>query len=200
MCLKTSPEVGEAMQSGEAEPKFVEVGRHLKRRRKERYLTLRDVSELTGLSAGHISRIERDVAVPSLPVLGRLCAALDLNPADLFAGLPEGREPAPLVSAERHQPAADYPDLNLELLPRNALSLTAPEATAAVMVRVEQGQAKVSSNQGERILLAGEGMIILNTGALHVAHHTGTAQACLRIGFFAGTRFDVIGMTPPDAT
>lgn len=197
MSTNTQQEVSEFSRRDRGEPNVFELGRHLMRRRKQCYLTLRDVSERTGLSAGHISKIERDLALPTLPVLGRLCDALDLNPAELFAASPGG-ESSSFASAGKGRLEADHPGLHLELLPANAVSLAAPEATAAVMVRGESGQAKITSGPEARTLRAGEGMLILTSGTFHITHHSpGPAPARLRISFFAGTQLDIIGASPP---
>lgn len=200
MSTNPQPEVSEVPLPGRAEQNVFEFGRQLMRRRKQCCLTLRDVSERTGLSAGHISKIERDVAVPTLPVLGRLCAVLDLNPAELFAALPGSGESSSSADAGKRRLEADHPVLNLELSPDNAVSLAAPEATAAVLVRVEAGQAKITSGPDVRTLRAGEGTLILTAGTVRIAHHgIGPAPARLRLSFFAGAQLDIIGTNPPDS-
>ncbi|BCW44737.1 helix-turn-helix transcriptional regulator [Arthrobacter sp. StoSoilB5] len=201
MSPNTQPKVSDVGRPGRVEPNVFELGRHLMRRRKQCYLTLRDVADRTGLSAGHISKIERDVALPTLPVLGRLCDALNLHPADVFAALPGSGESSSFAVAGQRGLEADHPGLNLELLPDNAVSLAAPEATAAVMVRVESGQTKITSGPEVRTLRAGEGTLLLNSGTFHITHHSpGPLPVRLRISFFAGTQLDIIGANPPGST
>lgn len=54
------------------------VGPQIRRRRRDRSLTLARVSELTGLNIGYLSQVENDKASPSLETLAALAAALDV--------------------------------------------------------------------------------------------------------------------------
>ena len=54
------------------------VGGQIRRRRRDRGLTLAAVAELTGLNIGYLSQVENDKASPSLETLSSLAAALDV--------------------------------------------------------------------------------------------------------------------------
>jgi transcriptional regulator with XRE-family HTH domain len=54
------------------------VGAQIRRRRRDRALTLSRVAELTGLNVGYLSQVENDKASPSLETLAALAAALDV--------------------------------------------------------------------------------------------------------------------------
>lgn len=54
------------------------VGAHVRRRRRDRGLTLAAVAELTGLNVGYLSQVENDKASPSLETLAALADALDV--------------------------------------------------------------------------------------------------------------------------
>lgn len=54
------------------------VGAQVRRRRRDRGLTLAAVSELTGLNVGYLSQVENDKASPSLETLAALAGALDV--------------------------------------------------------------------------------------------------------------------------
>jgi transcriptional regulator with XRE-family HTH domain len=54
------------------------VGGQIRRRRRDRGLTLAAVAELTGLNIGYLSQVENDKASPSLETLASLAAALDV--------------------------------------------------------------------------------------------------------------------------
>jgi transcriptional regulator with XRE-family HTH domain len=54
------------------------VGAQIRRRRRERALTLAGVAELTGLNVGYLSQLENDKASPSLETLAALADALDV--------------------------------------------------------------------------------------------------------------------------
>jgi transcriptional regulator with XRE-family HTH domain len=54
------------------------VGAQIRRRRRERNLTLSEVADLTGLNIGYLSQVENDKASPSLETLAALADALDV--------------------------------------------------------------------------------------------------------------------------
>ena len=54
------------------------VGAQIRRRRRERSLTLSDVAARTGLNIGYLSQVENDKASPSLETLAALADALDV--------------------------------------------------------------------------------------------------------------------------
>lgn len=54
------------------------VGVQVRRRRRDRGLTLADVSERTGLNVGYLSQVENDKASPSLETLAALAEALEV--------------------------------------------------------------------------------------------------------------------------
>jgi transcriptional regulator with XRE-family HTH domain len=54
------------------------VGARIRRRRRERSLTLAQVAEATGLNVGYLSQVENDKASPSLETLAGLANALDV--------------------------------------------------------------------------------------------------------------------------
>jgi transcriptional regulator with XRE-family HTH domain len=54
------------------------VGAQIRRRRRDRGLTLAAVADLTGLNIGYLSQVENDKASPSLETLSSLAAALDV--------------------------------------------------------------------------------------------------------------------------
>jgi transcriptional regulator with XRE-family HTH domain len=62
------------------------LGEALKRRRRERNLTLEQLSAKSGVSRAAISKIERGDSGASTPVLGKLAEALDLSISQLVGG------------------------------------------------------------------------------------------------------------------
>ena len=68
------------------------VGTALKQHRLSQHLTIQDVSELSDISRGMLSRIENDQATPSLDALQRICQALGVSLSNLFKDfdIPEG--------------------------------------------------------------------------------------------------------------
>ena len=64
-------------------PSSAELGRRIKLMRVARGFTLKDLEERGGISATHVSEIERGKASPTVGALGRIAHALGLRPAAL---------------------------------------------------------------------------------------------------------------------
>ena len=90
----TTDEAVEAYET--ADPHPIELGRRIKMLRVSRGLTLKDLEERGGISATHVSEIERGKASPTVGALSRIALALAVRPATLV-------EPRtlPLVSVTR---------------------------------------------------------------------------------------------------
>jgi transcriptional regulator with XRE-family HTH domain len=73
------------------DPSPAELGRRIKALRRARGLTLKDLEERGGISATHVSEIERGRASPTVGALGRIARALGMRPATLVEphALPE---------------------------------------------------------------------------------------------------------------
>ena len=69
------------------DPSPGEFGRRLKMLRLSRGLTLKDLEERGGISATHVSEIERGKASPTVGALGRIARALGMRPATLLEPL-----------------------------------------------------------------------------------------------------------------
>lgn len=70
------------------------IGSRLRRRRRAKRMTLREVAQLTGLSEGYISQLERGRVTGSIASLQKLTRALGLNVGELFV---ETTDAAPAV-------------------------------------------------------------------------------------------------------
>lgn len=79
----------------------VDVGERLRRVRRLRRLTLRDVAERAGVSESFVSQVERGRTSPSVASLQRISAALGLAVSDLFAEN-GGERPRVLRRDDRH--------------------------------------------------------------------------------------------------
>lgn len=75
------------------------VGSRIRELRTSRGLTLARLAELTGLSTGLISQVERDITDPSLETLRRVARALDLPLFSLFRD--EDQASSVVVRADR---------------------------------------------------------------------------------------------------
>ena len=60
--------------------------------RKEREFTLKKLAERAGCTQSYISQVEKGLTVPSLSMVGKLAAALNINVIDLFGEFPNGNE------------------------------------------------------------------------------------------------------------
>jgi len=69
----------------------IRVGARLRARRLERGLTITEVAEQAGLTAGFISQLERDLTSASLSSLYRICAVLGLRVGNLIDDVPAGQ-------------------------------------------------------------------------------------------------------------
>ena len=69
------------------DPSPAELGRRIKLLRVARGLTLKNLEERGGISATHVSEIERGKASPTIGALGRIAHALGLRPASLVEPL-----------------------------------------------------------------------------------------------------------------
>lgn len=74
----------EEMNKSDLAPDPVELGEMLRHRRAEVSLTLQQLSDLTGISASHIGRVERGNRFPSAKVLRRLACHLKFEENELF--------------------------------------------------------------------------------------------------------------------
>jgi transcriptional regulator with XRE-family HTH domain len=78
--VTTAPETGE-----------LRVGPRLRARRRELGLTISEVAERAGLTAGFISQLERELTSASLSSLYRICAVLEIRVGNLVDDVPAGR-------------------------------------------------------------------------------------------------------------
>lgn len=69
----------------------IRVGARLRARRLEVGLTMSEVAARSGLTAGFISQLERDLTSASLSSLYRICAVLGLRVGSLIDDVPAGR-------------------------------------------------------------------------------------------------------------
>jgi len=82
---------------------------NLRRVRHEKDLTQEELAHRAGLSSRYIGNIERETVSSSVTVLGKLAAALDIDPCDLLKPLTkrrsatrDGARPAPRLSPQRN--------------------------------------------------------------------------------------------------
>ena len=64
----------------------VKIGKNLKAKRIERFLSQAELAEASGLSEAHVGRIERDEVEPHLSTIRKLAGALGVEPQELAKG------------------------------------------------------------------------------------------------------------------
>jgi len=173
------------------------VGSQIRRRRRERDLTLSGVAELTGLNIGYLSQVENDKASPSLETLASLAGALDV-PIAWFL-LDTSVAPRVVRAAERPQ----------RRMPRGSGAMTQVDGGIARDIAIFEGtmpaghrtgfhehpgdehhivlSGRVRFTQGESVVDAGAGDYVLLDGTLpHDAEAIGDDPARLMIVYPRG--------------
>lgn len=70
-------------------------GQRLSQIRKSLRVTQSNLAESCGISEEYLSKIERGLASPSFDVISRLCRGLNIEPVNLFSGIPAGNDTDP---------------------------------------------------------------------------------------------------------
>jgi transcriptional regulator with XRE-family HTH domain len=168
------------------------VGAQIRRRRRDRSLTLTQVAEATGLNVGYLSQVENDKASPSLETLAALAQALDV-PIAWFL-LEQSVEPRLVRASDRPR----------RRLPRGAGAMSQVDGGIARDVAIFEGlmpagyrtgfhahpgdehhlvlSGRVRISQGDAVVEAGAGDYVLLDGTLpHDAEAIGDEPARLII-------------------
>jgi len=134
------------------------LGRRLRSLRRARQLTLAQLAEETGFTAGYLSQIENGAAVPAISALADIAAALGADVAAFFPA-----EEAPRVRVSR---AGDPRRIRIESDATTEYTVLASRgsdgAFSALVARYTRGSADVPSRHfGERFMYvrAGEGRL-----------------------------------------
>lgn len=147
-----------------AAPQSATLGARLSARRARQGLSLRQLAAATGISASHLSAIERDVTHPSVAVLQTTAAALQTSVVALLGGPPvEGQA---VVRADARPPLqGDLDGVRIE-------QLAAVESVLeSLLFHVEPGGGSESySHAGDEFLfvLAGELEVVLDEAEIHL--------------------------------
>jgi transcriptional regulator with XRE-family HTH domain len=139
------------------------VGAILRRYRKESGISLQKLADLSGVSVGTISQVERDLANPSLRVLTSIRNALNLPASALFheIALPPERDPSFV------RRAAQRPRLELGYITKELLSAGTPHSLQLMILHIPAGNSsgdKKIRYPAEKAGLVLEGEIILTVG------------------------------------
>ena len=181
---------------------LIKLGLAIKTFRKEQNLTLATLSEMTGLTAGLLSRIENFRTIPSLPVLLKIAEALKVSPAELLAGIGETeasewmlirKNERPVIERENNQGFVYEMLLDREVSSCNLQSLVLSIEPGAVREKVKtDGEQFIYILEGDIVFCLGDKKINLSKGDLlffdgnieHVPENHGNTTASLLAVYF----------------
>jgi transcriptional regulator with XRE-family HTH domain len=134
------------------DPQWDVVGRRVREARLAAGMSVRELARRVGVSASHVSQVERGISAFSVPALYAVSREIDLSLHDLLAA-PGARPPAPepvevaeiqdLVADGIVQRADDHPSIQLSSGPRWSRLTTASEADAEFLEVVYQPGTRV---------------------------------------------------------
>lgn len=90
-----------------------ELGRSIKRKREEAGLSLRDVADVTGVSASTLSRIENGTGKPDADNIARLTNWLNVPMERIMSGRESGNEESKAVVYFPHEATPDIVEAHL---------------------------------------------------------------------------------------
>ncbi len=153
----------------------IELGKRIKQERLRKQLTLKDIEAKVGISATHVSEIERGRTAPTVGALSKIAAALDTKmsllvdlriPPPVAHTGPRDRAPFQIrignVSAEPLFPFLAGPDVSLFLLQ------VQPGEKDTAFLQAAAGEVFLNSLKGILEVTLGEERFILKEGdSLH---------------------------------
>lgn len=183
------------------------VGAQIRRRRRDRGLTLAEVAAATGLNIGYLSQVENDKASPSLETLAALAAAMDV-PIAWFL-LDQSVAPRVVRSAERPMREVPFADGELSQVDGGVardLAIFEARMPAGAHTGFHQHPGdehhvvlagRVRFLQGETVVEAGPGDYVLLDGTLpHDAQAIGGNPARLLIVYPRGGHSELTRAEP----
>lgn len=133
-----------------------QLGKRLRRRRRELDLTLKEVADGAGLSVGFISQIERGIATPSLSSLVAVSHVLQVEVGNFLS------QPVASTALSRHDQRATYAISENSLTYERVSSSFPGNVLRSVIIHEPPG------HRGEPIAHEGEEMMFVLKGAITV--------------------------------
>ena len=93
----------------------MELGERLRSLRKEKNLTLKDLSELANLSVPYLSDMEREEVNPSIESLQKVADAFNMTVRELFSGVEKLGESRPTSYPKGFKEFLDEPEFSEEI-------------------------------------------------------------------------------------
>jgi quercetin dioxygenase-like cupin family protein/lambda repressor-like predicted transcriptional regulator len=144
------------------EDEIVAVGKTIRTLRKEKGLSLRELSRLAGLSTSFLSMVERGRSSLALTSLNNVAKALDTDLADLFANERKVRVSHPLPHVSR----ADEDGRLSIASSQRVYKVLSPRAPGLILepllvtIRPDSGREEPYSHEGEEFAYVIEGELI----------------------------------------
>src|SRR6267142_1425988 len=126
-----------------------ELGRAIRRRREELALSLRDVADVTGVSASTLSRIENGTGKPDADNIARLTSWLDVPMERILKGTREGREETKAIVYYPHESTPEIVEAHLRA-DRNLTAETADALSELFRVAYSQFSRKDAARSGQK--------------------------------------------------
>ncbi|MDD5367912.1 MAG: helix-turn-helix domain-containing protein [Anaerolineaceae bacterium] len=141
------------------------IGQKIKDRRTEQDLSLRELGEITGLTAGFLSQIENGLTDPSISSLQRIATALKVP---MFTFLNGGSQPEQVVRHDARKKLS-FPDPHLEY---ELLTNDLTRQMAGFLIHLKSGE----SHQAQQLYKATEEMLFVLQGELEITISSNTYQ------------------------
>lgn len=120
------------------------LGRRIRRIRQEKGLTLKQIEAKVGVSATHISEIERGKTSPTIKALEKIAQALEVMPSQLIDLPPVARSEV-LRTSEREPVSMDHGSIRLEPLTNRFVN-----SEMSIFLAVIEGNGQVGGVPGHR--------------------------------------------------
>lgn len=133
----------------------VALGLRIRKRRQMMSMTLQELSKACGVSAGYLSQVERDNAVPTLGTLAEIAAALDVS-IDHFIATPRQADSVTRAEARPRFSVAG----NSVVYERIGAEFPAYELSSFVLNIPPQYRSETAQHSGEEIVFVLEGEIV----------------------------------------
>jgi transcriptional regulator with XRE-family HTH domain len=149
----------EQLSEPRANAPAIELGEHLRKRRKELKLTLQHVADQAGFSVGFISQIERGITVPSLVSLISVCRVLK---TDIGAFFKQPKSETP-VTRHQHRQVYGLGGTSGDVVTYERLSASFPgNVLRSTLMHEPPGfRSEPMSHEGEEIFFIVEGELTL---------------------------------------
>jgi len=132
------------------------LGRRIRRIRQEKGLTLKEIEARVGVSATHISEIERGKTSPTIQALEKIAQAMGVLPSHLI-DLPQVARPTVLHQQERVSVAMNHGSIRVE--PLTDRSICSEMSVFEAIIEGDGQVGGVSGHRGEEFCYVVDGFL-----------------------------------------